>query len=294
MSTAQIAAGQAAVRRRRSRRPSLTVVHYLLLIVLAISSLGLIALMVILSLRPGLSIYVDFWSLPSFPPYYGNYDLALSQLVHPLLRTLLVCVVSIGGILVVGAVASYGFARIVFPGRDLIFSLMLAIMAIPGIILLTPHFILANRLHLVGSLWGLDVFYVAGGLPFAVFLITTFFRTQPAEIFEAARVDGANELQSMLRVAVPLAVPILVTVAMMNFLSIYGDFIWPVLVLNKDNQTLLMALQAFNPSVGEFSSRPDFGIQSAGYVFATAPQLIVFVLGMRYFVAGITSGAVKA
>lgn len=296
MSASTVMRGHFGIRRHRRRSVSGVVVaaQYIALILLALASLGLIVLMVLLSLRPGLSIYVNFWSLPSFPPYSGNYSSAMSALLHPLMRTLLVCVVSIAGILVVSVVASYGFARIAFPGRDALFSLMLAIMAIPGIILLTPHFILANRLHLIGTLWGLDVFYIAGGLPFAIFLVTTFFRTQPAEIFEAAKADGASEWQSMMRVAVPLALPILVTVSMMNFLAIYGDFIWPVLVLNKDNQTLLMALQAFNPTVGEFSSRPDFGIQSAGYVVATAPQLVIFALGMKYFVAGLTSGAVKA
>jgi ABC-type glycerol-3-phosphate transport system permease component len=285
-------------RQRRRRRQSLRsriprAVQYLLLAVLAILSFLLIALMVELSFRPGLSIYADFWGA-SWPPYLGNYRTALLSLLPSMLRTLLVSVVSIVGVLVIATAASYAFARIKFPGRAFLFYVVLAVMTIPGIILLTPNFILANRLHLVGSLWGLIVFYVAGALPFAIFLITTFFRTQPEEIFEAARVDGASELNTLWRIAIPLSMPILVTVAILNFLAFYGDFIWPSLILNQNNQTLLMALQAFNPQVGQFGTRPDYGVQTAGYTFATIPQLLVFAFGMKYFVQGVTSGAIKA
>lgn len=268
-------------------------IQYILLTLLALLSFLLIGLMVELSFRPGLSIYADFWSL-SWPPYLGNYHTALLSLLPAMWRTLVVSLVSIAGVLVISTVASYAFARIQFPGRTFLFFTILTVMTIPPIILLTPNFILANKLHLVGSLWGLIVFYVAGGLPFAIFLITMFFRTQPEEIFEAARVDGASELATLYRIAIPLAVPILVTVAILNFLSFYGDFIWPSLILNQNNQTLLMALQAFNPQVGEFGSRPDYGVQTAGYTFATIPQLLVFAFGMKYFVQGVTSGAIKA
>lgn len=281
------------MRRRRRRITVPAVVQYVLLIGLAIASFFLIFVMVDLSFRRGVDINVHFWRLFS-SPYGGNYHTALLKLLPAMGRTMFVAVVSIGGILLAGTVSAYAFARMHFPGRDVLYYAVLAVMTVPSIILLTPHFVLANQLHLVGSLWGLIVFYVAAGLPFAVFLITTFFRSQPDEVFQAARVDGASELQSLIRIAVPLAFPILVTVAMMNFLTVYGDYIWPTLILDKGNDTLLMALQTFSPRLDEYVNRPDFGIQSAGYAFATIPQLVVFGLGMKYFVAGVTSGAVKA
>lgn len=280
-------------RRRRRRVTAAGIVQYAILIGLAIASFFLILTMIDLSLRRGVDIYVDFWN-PFSAPYFGNYRAALLKLLPAMGRTLFVAVVSIAGILVVSVAAGYAFARLRFPGRDFLYYAVLAVMTVPSVILLTPDFVLANQLHLVGSLWGLIVFYIAAGLPFAIFLISTFFRSQPDEIFQAARIDGASELQSMLRIAVPLAFPILVTVAIMNFLTFYGDYIWPTLILGKDNETLLMALQSFSPRIDEYVNRPDFGIQAAGYAFATIPQLIVFVLGMRYFVAGVTSGAVKA
>lgn len=269
------------------------VVQYGLLLALLFLSFFIVLLMVALSLRPTVLIYVDFWGLP-WPPIWSNYRTAIVDLVPSLLRTLWVCAASIFGVLAVSCVAAYAFARMRFPGRDALFYLVLAVLMIPGVILLTPHFIIANDFGLRGSLWGLILFYVAGGLPFGVFLITTFFRSQPAEIFEAARVDGASEVESLWRIAIPLAWPILVTVAIFNFLSIYGDFIWPSLMLPESRQTLILALEQYSPQVNEFASRADIGMQTAGYVFATVPQLVVFGFGMKYFIQGVTSGAVKA
>lgn len=270
-----------------------TLAHHAALAALLFLSFAIVLVMIALSLRPTVLIYVDFWSWP-WPPTFANYRVAAVDLVVPALRTLGVAAVSIAGIVGVSCVAAYAFARMHFPGRDLLFYLVLAVMMIPGVILLTPHFIMADDLGLRGSLAGLVIFYVAGGLPFAIFLVTTFFRSQPLEIFEAARIDGASEIQSLLHMAVPLAWPILVTVAIMNFLGIYSDFIWPSLMLTQGQQTLMLALEQYNPQVSEFTNRPDIGVQTAGYVFATVPQLVIFAIGMRYFVEGVTSGAVKA
>lgn len=282
-------------RRRRSRPgPSATTFfHYAVLVFFLFLTFFIFVLMISLSLRRSILIYLQFWDWP-WPLYWGNYQTAFVDLIPSAIRTLAVTGSSILGILIVSSLASYAFARIQFPGREFVFYLTLAVMMIPGVILLTPHFILASNLGLRGSLWGLVVFYVAGGLPFGIFLITTYFRSQPAEIFEAAKIDGASEWQSLTRIALPLAFPILVTVAIMNFVSIYSDFIWPTLMLRQHQQTIMLALEQYNPASSEFTSRPDIGKQTAGYIVATLPQLIVFSFGMKYFIKGVTSGAVKA
>jgi ABC-type glycerol-3-phosphate transport system permease component len=280
-------------RKSRSLGSITTFFHYAVLIFFLFLTFFIFALMISLSFRRSILIYLQFWDWP-WPLYWGNYETAFVDLIPSAVRTLIVTGSSIAGILVVSSLASYAFARIQFPGREFVFYLTLAVMMIPGVILLTPHFILASDLGLRGSLWGLVVFYVAGGLPFGIFLITTFFRSQPAEVFEAARIDGASEWQSLLRIALPLAFPILVTVAIMNFVSIYSDFIWPSLMLRQHQQTIMLALEQYNPASSEFTSRPDIGKQTAGYIVATLPQLIVFSVGMKYFIKGVTSGAVKA
>lgn len=282
-------------RKVKTRRAAVATVQYGLLIFFGLLSFFLIFLMLSMSLRPGVHIYVDYWRFFQWPPYFDNYKTALLDLMPAMGRTLMVSTVSVFILVVIAMVASYAFARLTFYGRDTIYFLILAVIVIPGIILLTPHFVQANQLHIVGSLWAVIVFAVAGGLPWAIFLITTFFRSQPQSLFEAARIDGASEFQTLIRVAVPLAMPILITVAMLQFMAIYGDFIWPTLVLTKNNETLMMALQAYDPPVlgAEGQSRPDLGVQTAGYAFATIPQFILFALGMKYFIKGVTSGAIK-
>lgn len=285
-----------AIGGRRKVHSGVVVQHATLLVLLVLSFVPIL-LMLSMSFRNSTDIYVSFWSLIPVPLYLQNYTNAMLLLTWPLARTLFVFAISIVGILVFSTISGYVFARLQFPGRAFLYWLILAVMLIPGTIMLTPEFILANQLHLRGSLLGLSVFYIAGSQSFAIFLLRSFFQTQPAEMFESARVDGASELRALWSIAVPLAWPIIITLAIMNFISIYGDLIWPMLMLpDPSTQTLIIALQTYSPgsaSAGLVSALPDIGGQAAGYVFASIPQLIVFVFGMRYFIQGLTSGAVK-
>lgn len=265
---------------------------YILLIFFLVLTFFVLTVMFGMSMRPTALIYTDFWALP-IPPTFVNYQQAFGVLIGPMLRTLGVAFISIIGIVVFACPASYALSRVKFPGRRFIFLLVLALIMIPGPIQLTPNFILANQLGLRGSLWGLVVFYIAGGQAFAIFLITTFFLNLDKEMFEAARIDGASELQALIRVAIPLAWPIIMTVGILNFLGMYSDLIWPSLMLPRSEQTLMIALQNFDQQIGEFDMRPDLGIRAAGYSIAVIPQLILFVFAMKYFIQGLTSGAVK-
>lgn len=281
------------IRNYRLQRRLGGTLQYGLLALLLFFSFFIILVMIAMSLRPTVLIYADFWA-PPWPPLFINYRTAIFDLIPSMVRTLFITVVSIVGILAIACPAAYAFARIKFPGNGVLFYLVLAVMMIPGIILLTPHFILAQQLNLRGTLSGLIIFYIAGGQPFAIFLLATFFRSQSEEIFEAARMDGANELHSLLRIAIPLAWPILMTVAILNFLGIYDDFIWPRLMLPKSIETLVLALERYNPQIDQYTNRPELGPQAAGYVFASLPQLLIFIFAMKYFIQGLTSGAVKA
>ena len=284
---------QAMTQARRRYFNRATIIQAGILAVILFFSFVPMLMMLSMALRPTVLIYADYWGLP-LPPTFDNFRTALFDLLPAMARTLLIATSSIFGILLFAAPASYAFARIPAPGRDKIFLLVLAVMMIPGIVLLIPHFVLARRLDLVGTMYGLILFYIAGGQPFAIFLITTFFRSQPAEMYEAARVDGASELQSLLQIAVPLASPILVTVAVMTFIGIYEYLIWPGLMLNSHQWTLMLALERYDPRPSIFFNRPELGLQAAGFAFAIMPQLILFAFGMKYFIQGLTSGSVKA
>lgn len=271
-----------------------TVIQYALLFILIVFTFFVIVVMVSMSLRPSVLIYADFWHLIPWPITLSNYQASVFPLAMPLVRTLFETFASILGVLVLSCPIAYAFARITFPGRRLLFGMVLVVLMIPGIILLTPNFILANQLGLRGSLWGLIVYNIAGGLPLAIFLLTTFLRSQPEEMFFAARIDGASDIHILWYISIPLASSTLVTIGIMNFLGFYSDLIWPSLMLSQNNNTLMMALQQFNPVTNQFANRPDLGAQTAGYVVATIPQLIVFIIAMKYYIQGIMSSSVKA
>lgn len=282
---------------KRKRLNVRSVVSYTLLAVLLILSFIPIFMMLSMSFRDSLQIYGDFWGMP-WPPKIGNYSFALLDLMAPILRTIYLCLLSIAGIMLFSTLSGYAFARLTFVGRSLMYWGIVMLMTVPGVLLLTPNFVLAEWLHVKNSLEGLAVFYIGGGQLFAIFLLSTFFQSQPEEMFEAARMEGASEFRCVWAIALPLARPILITIAIMNFLSIYNDLIWPMLMISTPNlQTISMALASYAPDggngVGKIS-RPDLGIITSGYVFASIPLLVMFSLGMRYFIEGLTSGSIKA
>jgi ABC-type glycerol-3-phosphate transport system permease component len=252
-----------------------------------------VILMLTMSLKDSIVIYGDFWA-PPFPPQWSNYNKALLDLMGPAIRTVIVAFVSIIGITVFSSLAAYAFARLKFFGKEFLFYMVVFIFLVPGVLTLTPSFVLATDLNMRNSLPGLTVWYIGGGQVFAIFILRAFFQSQPEEIFESARIDGASELRMIFDIAIPLARPILVTLAIMNFLSIYNDLIWPLLMLpSPENRTMTIALQAYQPPNERLPGRPDLGVITAGYVFASVPVLLVFAFGMKYYIEGLTSGAIK-
>ena len=255
-----------------------------LLIVLGLSFVP-VGMMLLYSLRDGMSIQFAPWSLPVWPRW-ENYGAAIAFLLAPMARTLYVAGVSIAGITLFSCMAAYAFARLKFIGKEFLFYAMLVVLLVPSVLTLTPSFAMAVGLGLRNSLEGLILFYVGGGQALAIFLLRAFFQSQPEEIFEAARMDGAGEGRMVWSIAVPLAKPILITVAFMSFLTIYNDFIWPLLMLiSKDLYTVTIVVQGYSW---------DLASASAGYVVASLPLLVLFSYGMDYYVEGLTSGSLRA
>jgi len=275
-------------------RLPVTIAKYTILVVLLLLSFVPLFVMLFMSVRDTVSIYVRFWAFP-WPPKVANYARAVLDLWAPAVRTIALAGGSILGIQIFAATAAYGFARLRFLGKEVLFYLVIILMMIPGVLVLTPLFILASRLGLRDSLAGLGVFYIAGGQVFAIFLLRAFFQEQPEELFESARLDGAGELLCLRHIGLPLSIPILITLGIMEFLSIYNDLLWPLLMIStRAKETIIMALQHYNPIIDIVVSTPDLGAQTAGYVFSSIPLVFVFVFGMKYYVQGITSGALKA
>ena len=204
-----------------------------------------------------------------------------------------VVTVTVGTLLIVvlSAMSGYVFARLDFPLKNFLFMMMLALMMVPGVLTLTPSFKLIQRLGLKNTWWALWLPWASGGQIMGMYLCRTFISAQPAALFESARIDGAREFQAFYKIAVPLAKPILATLVVMNMISLYGDFIWPLLVIDSNSkQVISVAVQTYSSSTGT----TDYGAMIAGFVMATVPLLIMFTFSSRLYIEGITSGAVKA
>ncbi len=249
-----------------------------------------IFLMVFLSLKNQAQFYYNLWAIPN-PPQWSNYNAAWNQLVQNMLNSIITVAVGTAMIVVLSAMSGYVFARLDFPGKNFFFLMMLALMMVPGVLTLTPSFKLIQRLGLKNTWWALWFPWASGGQIMGMYLCRTFISSQPAALFESARIDGAREFQAFYKIAVPLAKPILATLVVMNMISLYGDFIWPLLVIDSNSkQVISVAVQVYSSATGS----SDYGAMIAGFVMATLPLLVMFMFSSRLYIEGITSGAVKA
>ncbi len=225
------------------------------------------------------------------PATTANYSQALTTQNFGLyfVNSLFVAVTSTAISLLVSSMMAYGFARFQFRGRELIFRLLLIGLVVPAMMLIIPQFILAKYFGLIDSLGGLIIFYVAGSLALNTFLLRGFFAAIPGELDQAMQVDGANAWTRYWRLAIPLAKPALATATIFTFLACWDEFAWALTIINTpEKRTLPIAIQLF-----QGQNATQWGLVFAASVIAIVPVIVVFLVFQRYFVQGLTSGAVK-
>jgi multiple sugar transport system permease protein len=203
-------------------------------------------------------------------------------------------VVSVGAAILttlVATAAGYGFGSFRFRGATVAFALILVTMMVPFQAIITPLFMELNAMRLTNNLLGLILFYTTVNLPFGVFVMRTAFLGVPSELEEAANVDGAGTMRTLVSVVRPLVVPGMATTALYAFLASWTEFLGALTFLTDQNlYTLPVAL--LNLQQGAYGSI-DFGYLSAGAVVAMIPCVVLFLALQRYYVAGLSSGAVK-
>ncbi len=183
--------------------------------------------------------------------------------------------------------AGYAFAKLRFAGRERLERILLGGLVIPAQVAMLPLFLLLKQLGLVNTLAGVLVPWLAG--IFSIFLVRQHAATVPDELLEAARLDGAGELEIFLRVVLPLLSPVLVTLAVFTFLGAWNDFMWPLIVLNDGSlYTLPVALASLSREHVQ-----DSEMMMAGSVVTVLPVLALFLVLQRFYLQGLTSGAVK-
>jgi multiple sugar transport system permease protein/raffinose/stachyose/melibiose transport system permease protein len=233
----------------------------------------------------------DFW-LPTWPPELLNYKDAFTQIWPYLINSFIVSGTTVILVLILASLSAFTFARFDFPGREFLFMAILGLLMIPGILTLVPSFLLIRDLKLIGTRNAMILPYLSGGQVFAIFIMRSFIASLPEELFEAARIDGAGNLMMFFRIVLPLSKPILVTIAVMNILGTWNDYIWPLITLPDSRLwTITVGIVAFT---GHFQGLEAWGQMFAGYVIASVPLIILFLFTMRAFISGLTSGAIKA
>ncbi|HEU5109601.1 MAG TPA: carbohydrate ABC transporter permease [Micromonosporaceae bacterium] len=192
------------------------------------------------------------------------------------------------GNLVFCSALGYALAKLRFPGRRLLFAVVLGMLMVPGMVLFVPQFVLVSNMGLTNTYAGLILPYLVG--PFGVFLMRQYLLSIPDDLIEAARVDGAGEFRIFWRVVLPLCRPALATLGILTFLASWNNFLWPLVVATtEDKYTLPVALALY--SIGQ--NRIDFGLLLAGSVVVVLPIVIVFLFLQRHFLRGIATTGLK-
>lgn len=187
--------------------------------------------------------------------------------------------------------AGYGFSRFKFPFKNTLFVLVISTVMIPFQSILTPLFLILTKLGLQNTLTGIVLVYVTLQLPFSIFMMRNAFDAVPKEIEDAARVDGASVLTVLYRIMLPLVLPGIVTVAIFAFLASWNEFLAALILLTDQNKYTLPVLMAAVRS-GQFGTI-DWGAVQAGVTLMMAPCLVLFLMLQRYYIRGLTAGAVK-
>jgi ABC-type glycerol-3-phosphate transport system permease component len=226
---------------------------------------------------------------------FDGYTEAITRVIGPILNSSIIVSLSVVGILLCASLSAYAFTFLSFPGRRVLFTLIFALLLIPGVLTLIPLYLQIQRLDAFGISGGYGALilpYIAAGQAFSIFVLRTFFGGISQDLVDAARVDGASELHIYAKIVLPLSVPVLASVAVVNIVPLWNDYLLPSLLLERTNRTLTMALVEFQGNAQTHTST-DFGALMAAYAISCVPLAIVFAFLMRYYVQGLTSGALK-
>ncbi len=264
---------------------------YLILILIAISMLYPFFAMVNLSFVENNAIFSQAGKIFYSGLTLENYKNVFAEI--PLSRyffnSLLVATITTVGQVIFAALAGYAFARLKFPFRNLIFLIVLITMLVPPQVNIIPLFFLMREMHLIDTYQALILPGMFGG--FGIFLMRQYFLGLPKDLEESARIDGCNLFQTFFKIALPLALPTVATLALFTFVTTWNSFMWPLIVTNSESmRTLPVGLAIFK---GSFRELTLWGELLACSVICTIPVIGVFLIGKKYFINDIMQGGVK-
>lgn len=266
------------------------IVAWVLLLLLAFVNIYPIAIMVLSSFKTTREIFMKPFALPKefkWQNYVSAWERA--NFAGYFKNSILVTALSIAAIIFVSSMAAYVIARFEFRFRKLLYLYLIAGIALPTRLAIIPIFLLIRSVNLQDTLTSLVAVYTAGGVAFSMFLLVNFFKKLPRDLEDSARIDGAGPFRIYWQIDLPLLKPAMVTVAMFNFIDVWNDFFFPLILLaSKSKKTIPLGLQAF---FGEYTVEWD--MLFAALNISVLPVLLVFIILSRQFIAGLTEGALK-
>jgi len=249
------------------------------------------------SIRPYAEVQFGWWNFQSFHPTLENfYDAWIGKtagrsaalntgLVHSLIVTVPATFIPV----FVAALAAYSFARFSFRTKDLLFLVLVLLQTIPQQMVILPVYNLMNSLGLLNSYVGLILLHTAFGLPWQILFLRNFFSTLPIEVEEAAIVDGASYFKIFYKIVLPMSLPALASILSLQFVWVWNDFFFALTLIQNPNMRL--ATQTIPVIKGRYE--PNWSILSAASIIAMIAPIAIYVALQRYYVRGITAGAVK-
>ena len=261
----------------------------IVLLILGLLTFVPLIMLVELSLKSQQQMADAMW-LPTLPLYLKNYAKAWNVMQPYMINSLSFSLGAVVISITCSTLSAYVLARYDFPGREFFYMAILALLMIPGVLTLITSFVVTVNLQLNNTYWGVWLPLAAGAQAFQIIVLRTFFASLPGELFEAGRIDGAGELTMLMRIALPLAKPILSTLIVLQILNVWNEFIWPIMVLSDpDRYPAILGILR----LGQLVTQRDPGAMYAGYVISGIPLLLMFAFTSRSFIRGLTSGAIK-
>lgn len=282
-------------RKHPVRSDSMMTVRYILL------SLGLLIMiipmlyMILSSLKDNDKTFV--YPPVLFPPLselqLSNYQYVLENVTFfkYLGNTLFVAIMTVLIAIVVSSTLAYSFARLDIPGKKIVFGFIISVMLLPGLAMIIPQFELAARMKLINNIWGVILFYAAWVTPFSTFLLKGYIEDNvPKEMDESIFIDGGSVFSVYRYIVIPIASPAIAAISISNFLYPFEELGWSQQILKLDElRTLPVAITMFFQS----HSRTDWGYVFAMTTLAMIPVVVFYLLLQKYFISGMTSGAIK-
>jgi ABC-type glycerol-3-phosphate transport system permease component len=264
---------------------------FLTLLGISISNLYPLFFMFFNSLKHRTDYLIDPFSIRGLSLTWENYVTMISQfkILSLFGNTLFISFFTILFILIFGIIASFAFAKLKFPGIDLIYLLIISTMFIPVQVTIIPLYIFYSKLQLVNSYWSVILTYLGMFLPEAILLMTASFRGIPDELLEAAELDGAGYFDKLRYIIVPMGVPAIVLTIIFYFIVTWNDLFTPMVLLqDMSKRTVMVALASL---LSRYSGDPTF--QFAGLVLATIPAILIYAIFQQYIIKGISAGSTK-